>query len=350
MKEIKVEIIQGRGSYYNLGMLQGLLHKGTKLEENHLKRRKRSIRSYEANQRQAKTYYDLFAPGLWSELEGLSEGLEWSLEDIVHEYSGYQQNWDKTGCSALMQNGVYVRNYDYHPKTYEGRFLLFQPDQGFASVGFGTRMIGRMDGMNEKGLVVGYHFVNRRRQTGGFICCTLARFILESCETTEEAIAVLERAPHRHAFNYSLYDRSGNAAVVEASGRGVRVLRGATMACTNHFHELVEENRHHLVESTERLENIRNQIDQALSIRDSYQVFNDPAYGVFKEDYKNSAGTLHTVAYEPHMLQVAVGIGRSAEPFTFSFKEWIEGKPLDKSYLKGIIHTTEEFPFEETKH
>ncbi|UZW65639.1 C45 family autoproteolytic acyltransferase/hydrolase [Priestia flexa] len=150
MKEIKVEIIQGRGSYYNLGMLQGLLHKGTKLEENHLKRRKRSIRSYEANQRQAKTYYDLFAPGLWSELEGLSEGLEWSLEDIVHEYSGYQQNWDKTGCSALMQNGVYVRNYDYHPKTYEGRFLLFQPDQGFASVGFGTRMIGRMDGMNEK--------------------------------------------------------------------------------------------------------------------------------------------------------------------------------------------------------
>ncbi|MEK1830541.1 hypothetical protein AAAC51_20170 [Priestia megaterium] len=37
MKEIQVEVIQGRGSYRELGEMQGKLHKGTKLFENHQK-------------------------------------------------------------------------------------------------------------------------------------------------------------------------------------------------------------------------------------------------------------------------------------------------------------------------
>ncbi|TYR80756.1 acyl-CoA--6-aminopenicillanic acid acyl-transferase [Priestia megaterium] len=346
MKEVHVQVIQGRGTYYELGMLQGKLHKETKLAENHQRRRKQSIRHYRVNLKEVKTYYDLFAPGLWNELIGLSEGLGWPLEDVIHEYSGYQQDWKKTGCSALMQHGVYVRNYDYHPKTYEGRFLLFQPKGGYASVGFGTRMIGRMDGMNEKGLVVGYHFVNRRHQTDGFICCTLARFILETCQTTEEAISILEHAPHRHAFNYSIYDRKGHAAVVEASGRGIRVQRGVSMACTNHFNELIAENRHHLVESKERLDTIREHIDQPLSSIEAFYLFNKDDYGIFKEDYRNSAGTLHTVVYEPETLKVIVGIGGEAKPFTLSFGGWLKGEAVNITKIKGTVQTEESFPFQ----
>ena len=346
VKEIQVEVIQGRGSYRELGEMQGKLHKGTKLFENHQKRRKRSLRSYQTIAKEARHYYDLFAPGLWDELVGLAEGLDWPLEDVIHEYSGYQQEWKKTGCSALMQHGVYVRNYDYHPKTYEGRFLLFQPNEGYASVGFGTRMIGRMDGMNEKGLAIGYHFVNRRRQTNGFICCTLARFILETCETTEEAVAILERAPHRHAFNYSIYDRSGQGAVVEASGRGVHVQRGTMMGCTNHFNQLIEENRHHLVESKERLDHIRDHIEKKLSPHEAFSLFNEDEYGIFKEDYRNSAGTLHTVAYVPETLQVIVGIGRKAKPLIFSFEDWVKGEQLTITKIKGTVNTDEPFPFQ----
>ncbi|KIL45456.1 hypothetical protein KP78_30000 [Jeotgalibacillus soli] len=55
--------------------------------------------------------------------------------------------------------------------------------------------------MNEKGLVVGYHLVNRRNAAEGFICTTIARFLLDTCATTEEAIDLLKPIPHRQVFN-----------------------------------------------------------------------------------------------------------------------------------------------------
>ncbi|WP_110113206.1 C45 family peptidase [Bacillus sp. CGMCC 1.16541] len=267
------------------------------------------------------------------------------MEDVAHEYSGYQQQWKKSGCSALMQHGYYVRNYDYHPKTYEGRFLLWKPKSAYASIGFATRMIGRIDGMNEKGLVVGYHFVNRRREVDGFICCTIARFLLDTCATTEEAISLLKRVPHRHAFNYSIYDGNGAAAIVEASGRGVHVHRGEGMSCTNHFEQLVDENRHHLVESKERLANLTKHASEAITAFDAFSLFNSTDYPIFKDDYRNWAGTIHTVAYIPSELKVMVGIGGDVQPFILSFDDWLKGNPLYLTKLKGTIATNESFPF-----
>ncbi|WP_423145525.1 carcinine hydrolase/isopenicillin-N N-acyltransferase family protein, partial [Priestia sp. 40] len=86
------------------------------------------------------------------------------------------------------------------------------------------------------------------------------------------------------------------------------------MGCTNHFNQLVEENRHHLVESKERLDHIRDHIEKKLSPLEAFSLFNEDEYGIFKEDYWTSAGTLHTVAYVPETLQVIVGIGRKAKP------------------------------------
>ncbi|WP_315906111.1 C45 family peptidase [Priestia koreensis] len=347
MKEIQIDVIQGKGSYYDLGLLEGTHHRDTPLYENHRKRRKRSLRSYETKMNEAKAYYDKFGPGIWDELRGLADGLGWTLEETVHEYSGYQAEWKKSGCSAMMQDGFYARNYDYHPKTYEGRFLLWKPENGYASIGFGTRMIGRMDGMNEKGLVIGYHFVNRRRQTDGFICCAIARFVLDTCATTEEAIDVISRVPHRQAFNYSVYDREGRGAIVEASGRGVHVTRGAALGCANHFDNMTEENRHHLVESKERMAHIDEQIGRSLTPYEAYERFNQKEYGIFKEDYKNSAGTLHTVVYVPATLQVLIGAGRNAKPLSLSFSKWLNDAPLLVKKIKGTFATDETFPFEE---
>jgi predicted choloylglycine hydrolase len=91
MVKIEADVIQGRGSYYDLGVKQGKIHKDSKLFQNHQKRRIKSIKPYQSELKTAQNLYEQFAPGLWQELEGLSAGLEWTIEDVVHEYSGYRQ-------------------------------------------------------------------------------------------------------------------------------------------------------------------------------------------------------------------------------------------------------------------
>ncbi|USK31757.1 C45 family autoproteolytic acyltransferase/hydrolase [Bacillus sp. F19] len=347
MMKIEAEVIQGRGSYYDLGVKQGKIHKDTKLFQNHRKRRIKSNKSYQSVLKTAHRLYERFAPGLWQELEGLSAGLNWPLEDVVHEYSGYQADWKKSGCSALMQNGYYARNYDYHPKTYEGRFLIWQPENGYASIGFAARMIGRIDGMNEKGLVIGYHFVNRLKAGDGFICCSIARFILDTCKTTEEAVAKLREIPHRHAFNYSIYDAAGNAAIAEASSKGVSITSSHQLACTNHFEspsKLVE-NRHHLVETHTRKEQLSEAFRKDFTASEAFTFFNSRSSVIFKKEYHNWAGTLHTAVYIPKSLQVLIGVGGDTQPLVFSFKEWLKGKDSYLKKIRGTLETNIELPF-----
>ena len=69
----------------------------------------------------------------------------------------------ESGCTVFQGKDFMVRNYDYHPATYDGRYLLFQPnDGGLAQIGPTSRVTGRMDGMNEAGLTMGYNFMHRK--------------------------------------------------------------------------------------------------------------------------------------------------------------------------------------------
>ncbi|WP_309089712.1 C45 family peptidase [Domibacillus sp.] len=344
MQRFYIDILQGRGSYYELGLLAGEKLKESPLFAAHQKRRQKSLRSYDIDFKKVKAYFQSFLPLIWEELEGLAESLGWSLYEVVHEYSGFQADDVNSGCSALMNNGVFARNYDYHPKTYEGRLLLWQPDHGYASVGISGRMIGRIDGMNEKGLVIGFHFVNRRRAEDGFTCSVIARMVLDSCATTDQAIDLLRSIPHRHAFNYSLYDASMHSAVVEASPRGVQVHKQAA-ACANHFlsDTLSSENRHHTAESKERLQTLQHFSETSQSSIERYMLFNDPAYGVFKKKYASWAGTLHTTVYEPASLRMLLGVGESAHPLPIDFGRWLAGERLPITRLFGKIDSKESF-------
>ncbi|WP_050181262.1 C45 family autoproteolytic acyltransferase/hydolase [Domibacillus robiginosus] len=344
MQRFYIDVLQGRGSYYDLGRLAGEKLKQSPLFAVHQKRHKKSLRSYDIDFKQVKKYFQSFAPFMWEEFEGLSESLGWSLYDVVHEYSGFQADDVNSGCSALMNNGVFARNYDYHPKTYEGRLLLWQPDDGYASVGISGRLVGRIDGMNEKGLVIGFHFVNRRRAEDGFTCSVIARMVLDTCSTTDEAVALLRSIPHRHAFNYSIYDNSMRSAVVEASPRGVHV-HNQVEACANHFvsNQLSDENRHHTVESKERLHTLQKYSESLQNAFERFKLFNDPSYGIFKNKYASWAGTLHTTIYEPASRHVLLGVGEQARPIPIDFGRWVAGERFPITRVFGHIDSNELF-------
>ncbi|NJP37308.1 C45 family autoproteolytic acyltransferase/hydolase [Alkalicoccus luteus] len=337
--KISIEALEGRGDAYQFGLKQADRLKQTVLYNKHVRRRKKSIRRYTTDFRETKAWIEEISPDLWAELEGLSEGLGWRFEDIVHEYAGYQQSWIKSGCSALMGRGVYGRNYDYHPKTYDGRFIMYQPTSGYASVGFAQRIVGRMDGMNEKGLAVGYHFVNRISPEDGFICCSIARLILDSCASVPEAVRLLKELPHRHSFNYSLADSAGRTAVVEASAKGAVELQSDEGACTNHFRapSKLSENRHMTKESEQRLERLVELKRGSDSANDTFNLLNKTKYGIAKKEYGNWSGTIHTAVYDTVSLNVNVGIGTDAVPVGISFADWLKGSRFIVRKLRGQI-------------
>lgn len=103
------------------------------------------------------------------------------------------------GC----HQGTLVKNYN--PKTYDGFYSVFQPtDSGYAVIGVTQKVTGRCDGMNEKGLAMGYTFMHRKRPKNGFVCNMIGRIILETCASIDEAVTLLKHIPHRGSFSYVL--------------------------------------------------------------------------------------------------------------------------------------------------
>ncbi|MFI8687328.1 C45 family autoproteolytic acyltransferase/hydolase [Rossellomorea sp. NPDC077527] len=347
MKKVVLDVLQSRGTYYDIGLQLGNALRESPLYAHHLNRRRKSLRDYKVDINEVKRIFSKFAPGLWDELKGLSDGLQWSLEETVHEYSGFQQEWIHSGCSSLAKDGIYVRNYDYHPRTYEGRLLLVKPEDGYASIGFSGRGIGRIDGLNEKGLAIGFHFVNRLNPGEGFICTTIARILLDTCKNSDEAIDVLRRLPHRHSFNYSLYDRNGKAAVVEASPRGIGVYHASSLSCTNHFqmNHMKQDNRHYVKESVKRLTQLRSGEKKRLTMEGALHLFNHVDSPIFKKAYDSWAGTIHTCVFDCESLLCLIGFGQSAEGVKIDFQNWIKGEDIPIRGISGNFDTREPFLF-----
>lgn len=339
MREIYSDIIQFRGTHYEFGRFQGNKIKNTLTIKNRKNQWKVRIPRFSIEEKETRNVIKQFAPGIWEEILGLQDSLEWPIESILQEFGGYRLDYVHSGCSVMTGRNYLIRNYDYHPKTYEGRYTLFQPsDNGYAIIGPSQRVTGRMDGMNEKGLAIGYNFMNRKRPKDGFICCMIARLVLEVCANVEEAADMLQEIPHRHSFSYIVFDRTGKTLVIEASPRGTEI-REATI-CTNHFEMMKKENRHHLKDSLRRSSILENNQSANLTAEEAFQLLNDKEKGIFSEDYGSWAGTIHTSAYFPTEMKSWFVLGSSRTPVELDFDNWLKGNDLSFPRIKGEINTS----------
>lgn len=340
MKKIYSDVIQFRGSHFDFGFMQGQLLKDSLTIKNRENQWKVRRPRFAIDPKEVKAAIIPIAPGIWEELLGLQEALEWPMERVLTEFGGYRLEIPRSGCSIVTGDGYLIRNYDYHPKTYEGRYVFFQPDQhGYATAGPSQRITGRSDGLNEKGLAMGYNFMNRKKPKDGFICGMIGRLILETCANVHEAVALLKDIPHRHSFSYIVYDRSGDTHIVEATPREVIVRQ--SNACTNHFETLKHENRHHLTDSERRLEAIRN--NPASNAYNTFRLLNDTDKGVFSNLYSSWAGTIHTSAYFPKEMKTWIALGGDQEPTEFDFGAWLQGKNIEATRITGEVDT--DIPF-----
>ncbi|HLU23685.1 MAG TPA: C45 family peptidase [Bacillaceae bacterium] len=341
MKQIYSEIIQFRGNHYDFGYMQGeKLRNSLTVKNREIQWKVRKPR-FTIKVEEVKQAILPFAPGVWDELLGLQAALEWPMERVLQEFGGYRLDYVKSGCSIVTGDHYLIRNYDYHPKTYEGRYVFYQPtDQGYAIIGPSQRATGRMDGMNEKGLAVGYNFMHRKNPGDGFICCMIGRLILESCADAREAVSMLKEIPHRHSFSYIVYDKHGETFIVETSPRAVEVRQAN--ACTNHFEIMTHENRNHLVDSKRRLAIIEENRQQ-LNVKAAFRLLNDSDKGIFSTLYGSWAGTIHTSAYLPREMKAWIALGGDREPIEFDFAKWLSGVDIEEERIYGEVDT--DIPF-----
>lgn len=337
MKHYESDVIQFTGSHYNFGYKQGELLKESPLLYNREKQwATKRKHHFNVNEVEASELFTKFFPQMLEELQGLADALDWTIADAFREFGGLYAEYERSGCSILTGPDFMIRNYDADPAYYEGRYMIYKPtDGGYATIGPSMQITGRTDGMNEKGLAMGYNFINRRGLADGFLCNMIGRMILETCANVEEAIVLLKAIPHRISFSYVLIDPSGASYVVEATPRRVAARRSTIS--TNHFEVLVEENRYRMEDSIRRQEKLAVSEKHIKNTYAAYQLLNDEEHDVFAHKYDASAGTIHTAAYLPHKKKALFAIGRNRMPVVFDLNRFMEGERVNVTKIKGAL-------------
>lgn len=343
MISVYTDVIQFKGNHYDFGIMQGeLLLEGNLLPNRKKQWFSRPTHRFHIDEAKYKQIMEQFSPQILEEIVGLQETVGMTFGDAVRYFGGYYLEYVRSGCSIFTTKEYMVRNYDNDPLTYEGRLVLYAPsDGGYATVGPSMQVTGRMDGINEYGLVMGYNFINTKQSEDGFMCNMIGRMVLETCKTVDEAIRLLERIPHRHSFSYPLLDVTGTSVVVEASPRKIAVHEDNV--CTNHFKKLTEENRYRMDDSLRRQKQMTIQQSSVMDSFDAFQMMNDPKRGVFSTDYGSWSGTLHTAIYYPKSLQVGFAMGGNRLPYMLQFRNWLQDEPLNVKRINGKLDTKTPF-------
>ncbi|MEI2664262.1 C45 family peptidase [Rossellomorea sp. LJF3] len=336
MQDFKLLIFQMRGSSYDIGVETGERMKATSILQ-----MLGSITKQEIDLPEMKSIYSSFAPHLLEELEGLAKGFGISSHKAAALCSGYDvPKTEAMGCSSLLTNDYYVRNYDFSPDLYDGVFSLVQPKQAFASAGYNLQLLGRHDGVNEHGLVAGLHFVSHDGYRKGVSPWAGIRMVLDTCSSLEEAVALLKEIPHSACYNFSIGDRNGKMAEVEASPDKVMVRYGeSSLSCVNHFQDeqMISKNRPFIEGSLERNEHLLSLNEKQLSHRQLFHHFKDKDSPIFFTDYENLFGTLHTFSYSYHDSGILTTIAGSKEVLDVNFRDWVKGDDIHRKNLSGYI-------------
>ncbi|MCD8908376.1 C45 family autoproteolytic acyltransferase/hydrolase [Staphylococcus arlettae] len=339
MQFVQSDIMTHRGSHFDLGVKTAQWMQQTPLLKNREKEWRKRMPRFDIHIKETYDIFQTYAPHIWEEIKGMQEVLNLPSNQMVLNFAHYRFTPLKnSGCTVYLGNDYMVRNYDYHPATYDGRYLLFQPtDGGLAQIGPTSRVTGRMDGMNEAGLVMGYNFMHRKKPGDGFVCYMIGRLILQYCKDVEDAIKLLKTIPHRSSFSYIVMDKALNHAIIEVSPRSIDVRYDNT--CTNHFQLLTHENRNYTKESKARLDRLNQSTQHQLNKFDAFELFNNPDFDIYSKLFNSWSGTIHTSMYEPQQLGAWISLGENSKPTYFDFQQWLNGTSLDVSTFKGYIDT-----------
>jgi predicted choloylglycine hydrolase len=204
-----------------------------------------------------------------------------------------------SGCSQAVfpgERAVLVRNYDFDPELLEG-VVHATALTGRRVIGMGDCLWGLLDGMNDAGLAVSLAFGGRRVEGPGFAVPLVVRYLLEVCETTDQAMAVLARLPVQASYNLTILDRHGATVTACVAADRAPEPRGVDVA-TNHPHTVEWPEHARATSSVEREARILTLLgDPETREPDFVAAFLAPP--LRSTAYASGFGTLYTAVHRP---------------------------------------------------
>ncbi|WP_319683799.1 C45 family peptidase [Streptomyces ipomoeae] len=194
-------------------------------------------------------------------------------------------------CTQIGDRGTLLRNYDFSPDQYEGtiafsRFLR-------PVIGMQVAAWGLLDGMNDAGLAVSHTFGGRFVHGPGFAIFIVLRYLLETCDTVDDAIARLRSIPISIPQNVTLVD--SEKAVTVHVGPDIPLILAPDACAANHQHMPVPDKQERSTRTQERLRAVRA---TGTNVR---AMLKPPLY---QSAYEEGQGTIYTAHYEPSERRV----------------------------------------------
>jgi predicted choloylglycine hydrolase len=241
--------------------------------------------------------------------------------DLVARFLGhYRPPPYISGCSQAVwpdpHHPLLVRNYDYPPELCDG-ILLMTCWNGRRVIAMSDCLWGVLDGMNDSGLAVSLAFGGRHVVGDGFGVPIILRYVLEFCDTVDQAVDALERIPTHMSYNVTVVDRSNQFRTVFLSPDRPPVTRQLPVA-TNHQGR-VEWVRH--AEATGSLERESFLISRLADSEETDEGFISSFLSapLYSTAYKHGFGTLYSTWYRPRLGEMALFWPGASWPQSFDW-------------------------------
>lgn len=176
----------------------------------------------------------IYTPGLLDEFQGIADKMDIDYYiPLTLEATPYRFN--TISCLVMAISGAHTasgfpilaRNHEWKEEDSEYlRICYVQPKDKLRSVGFNFcwTLISRYGGINEAGLALSGASASFENKGPGIIVNMAIRWILDTCNTTEEAVKFLETMPKVWGETYVIIDKKNTIAKVEAHREKTKVM------------------------------------------------------------------------------------------------------------------------------
>lgn len=271
---------------------------------------------------------DRICPGFTDEIQGFADELRVDAAKIVCYANSYREAPRCCQFAVLPENTenghFYVgRSYEYF--VQDERSLCITRVKGKPKhIGFSLQNAGRMDGMNEHGLVVSMSSTAYLKPLEGEGCefWVALRALLDRCKDVYEAKCLLEEMPLCTNANIMVADAANQVCVFEAAsfsasrkGLAVRKPAGGLLVATNHYvsDEMKAFDEHHFWHSEMRYSSVRNTLLReapAINEEKLKRLLETPyPYGPCCHYYSSGMGTLRSMMFDIMERKLKVSFG-----------------------------------------